>query len=78
MAHIFGSLGVVTQSAIVCISLIGVALHVRRAPKSTSLGRTVLTTFGIFWCFWVAQPIHRGDRRLRFAQSSEASTHRSQ
>ena len=51
MVHIFGSLGVFTQSAIVCISLIGVALHVRWSRKSTSLGPTLLTTFGIFFCF---------------------------
>lgn len=51
MVHIFGSLGLFTQSAIVCISLIGVALHVRWSRKSTSLGPTLLTTFGIFFCF---------------------------
>jgi hypothetical protein len=51
MVHFFGNLGVFTQSAIVCISLIGVALHVRWSRKSTSLGPTLLTTFGIFFCF---------------------------
>jgi hypothetical protein len=51
MGHIFGSLGVFTQAAIVCISLIGVALHVRWTRNSTSLGPTLLTTFGIFFCF---------------------------
>jgi hypothetical protein len=51
MLHIFGSLGVFTQAAIVCISLIGVALHVRWSRKSASLGPTLLTTLGIFFCF---------------------------
>jgi hypothetical protein len=51
MVHIFGSLGVFTQAAIVCISLIGVALHVRWSRKSASLGPTLLTTLGIFFCF---------------------------
>jgi len=51
MVDIFESLGVFTQSAIVCISLIGVALHVRWSRKATSLGPTLLTTFGIFFCF---------------------------
>ena len=51
MVHIFGSLGVFTQAAMLCISLIGVALHVRWSPKSASLGPTLLTTLGIFFCF---------------------------
>jgi uncharacterized phage infection (PIP) family protein YhgE len=51
MIHIFGTLGVFTQAAIVCISLIGVALHVRWTRKSASLGPTLLTTLGIFFCF---------------------------
>jgi hypothetical protein len=51
MVNIFGSLGVFTQAAIVCISLIGIALHVRWTRKSASLGPTLLTTLGIFFCF---------------------------
>ena len=51
MVRLFGSLGVFTQSAIVSISLIAVALHVRWTRKSASLGPTLLTTFGIFFCF---------------------------
>jgi hypothetical protein len=51
MVDIFGSFGVFTQAAIVCISLIGVALHVRWTRKSASLGPTLLTTLGIFFCF---------------------------
>jgi hypothetical protein len=51
MVHIFRSLGVFTQAAIVCISLIGVALHVRWTRRSASLGPTLLTTLGIFFCF---------------------------
>src|SRR5260370_35414613 len=51
MVRLFGSLGVFTQSAIVCLSLIAVALHVRWTRKSASLGPTLLTTFGIFFCF---------------------------
>jgi hypothetical protein len=51
MVHILGSLGVFTQAAIVCISLIGIALHVQWSRKSASLGPTLLTTLGIFFCF---------------------------
>lgn len=51
MVHIFGSLGVFTQAAIVCISLIGVALHIHWTRRSASLGPTLLTTLGIFFCF---------------------------
>jgi hypothetical protein len=51
MIHIFGSLGVFTQAAIVIISLIGIALHLRWSRMSTSLGPTLLTTLGIFFCF---------------------------
>lgn len=51
MDHLFGSLGVFTQAAIACISLIGLALHARWSRKATSLGPTLLTTFGIFFCF---------------------------
>jgi hypothetical protein len=51
MIHIFASLGVFTQAAIVSISLIGVALHVRWSRVSASLGPTLLTTLGIFFCF---------------------------
>ena len=51
MVNIFGSLGVFTQAAIVCISLIGIALHLRWTRKSASLGPTLLTTLGIFFCF---------------------------
>jgi hypothetical protein len=51
MLHIFGSLGAFTQAAIVCISLIGIALHIRWTRRSASLGPTLLTTLGIFFCF---------------------------
>ena len=51
MIDIFASLGIYTQSAIVCISLLGVLLHVHWTRKSTALGPTLLTTFGIFFCF---------------------------
>jgi hypothetical protein len=51
MIHILGSLGVFTQAAIVIISLVGVVLHVRWSRVSTSLGPTLLTTLGIFFCF---------------------------
>jgi hypothetical protein len=51
MIHIFESLGVFTQAAIASISLIGVALHVRWTRRSASLGPTLLTTLGIFFCF---------------------------
>ena len=51
MIHILRSLGVFTQAAIVIISLIGIALHVRWSRVSTSLGPTLLTTLGIFFCF---------------------------
>jgi hypothetical protein len=51
MLQIVGTLGVFTQGAIACISLIGLALHVRWGPRSASLGPTLLTTLGIFFCF---------------------------
>jgi len=51
MVYIFSSLGLFTQAAIACISLIGVALHVRWTRRSASLGPTLLTTLGIFFCF---------------------------
>jgi hypothetical protein len=51
MQHFFGSFGVFTQAAIACISLIGVALHVQWSRKSVTLGPTLLTTLGIFFCF---------------------------
>jgi molybdopterin converting factor small subunit len=51
MDHIISSLGVFTQGAIVCISLIGLILHVRWTRKATLLGPTLLTTLGIFFCF---------------------------
>ena len=51
MVYIFRSFGVFTQAAIVCISLIGVALHIRWTRRSASLGPTLLTTLGIFFCF---------------------------
>jgi hypothetical protein len=51
MIHILGSLGVFTQAAIVSISLIGIALHLRWSRVSASLGPTLLTTLGIFFCF---------------------------
>ena len=51
MVYILGDLGIFTQAAIACISLIGVALHVRWTRRSASLGPTLLTTLGIFFCF---------------------------
>ena len=51
MVYIFRSFGVFTQAAIVCISLIGVAMHIRWTRRSASLGPTLLTTLGIFFCF---------------------------
>jgi hypothetical protein len=51
MVYIFRSFGVFAQAAIVCISLIGIALHVRWTRRSASLGPTLLTTLGIFFCF---------------------------
>lgn len=51
MIHILRSLGVFTQAAILIISLIGIALHLRWSRGSASLGPTLLTTLGIFFCF---------------------------
>jgi hypothetical protein len=51
MNYIIGSLGLFTQAAIVCISVIGIALHLRWSRTSASLGPTLLTTLGIFFCF---------------------------
>lgn len=51
MYHVFESLSGSTRIAIVLISLIAVALHVRWSRTSVMLGPTLLTTFGIFFCF---------------------------
>jgi chromosome segregation ATPase len=51
MDHIWTNLNGLTQSAIVVITLIAIAFHVRWTRRNTALGPTFLTTLGIFFCF---------------------------
>ena len=51
MDHIWTNLNGLTQSAIVVISLIAIAFHIRWTRRNTALGPTFLTTLGIFFCF---------------------------
>lgn len=51
MEHIVSSLGSFTQAAIAIITIIAVFLHLRWNRSATTLGPTLLTTFGIFFCF---------------------------
>jgi DNA anti-recombination protein RmuC len=51
MDHFVSILGGFTLSSIAVISTIAILLHVRWNRAATSLGPTLLTTFGIFFCF---------------------------
>lgn len=51
MDHIWTHLNGLTQSAILIITLIAIAFHVRWTRRNTALGPTFLTTLGIFFCF---------------------------
>lgn len=51
MLKIWDSLGPLTGFAIALIALIGIALHVRWSRRASTLGPTLLTTLGIFFCF---------------------------
>jgi hypothetical protein len=51
MDHIWTNLNWLTQSAIVVITLIAIAFHIRWSRRNTALGPTFLTTLGIFFCF---------------------------
>jgi hypothetical protein len=51
MDRIWTNLNGLTQSAIIIISLIAIAFHIRWTRRNTALGPTFLTTLGIFFCF---------------------------
>jgi len=51
MGRVFGSLGPVTQFAIIFITVLALWFHLKWTRKSTALGPTLLTTVGIFFCF---------------------------
>ncbi len=51
MDRIWANLSPLTELAIVLISLAGVGFHLRWSKRSTTLGPTLLTTLGIFFCF---------------------------
>jgi DNA anti-recombination protein RmuC len=51
MDHFVASFGGFTMSAIAMISAIAIFLHIRWNRSAASLGPTLLTTFGIFFCF---------------------------
>ena len=51
MDHIFISLGVFTQVSILLILILAIGLHSRWNRKVAAAGPSLLTTFGIFFCF---------------------------
>jgi DNA anti-recombination protein RmuC len=51
MDRIWANLSPLTEFALVLISLVGIAFHVRWSRRATALGPTLLTTLGIFFCF---------------------------
>jgi hypothetical protein len=51
MHRIWANLSPLTELAIVLITLAGVGFHLRWSKRSTTLGPTLLTTLGIFFCF---------------------------
>ncbi|MBS0398126.1 MAG: hypothetical protein JSR95_05540 [Proteobacteria bacterium] len=51
MLKIWDSLGPLTGFAIALIALIGITLHIRWSRRASTLGPTLLTTLGIFFCF---------------------------
>jgi len=51
MDNLFGDLGPLTDAALIAISIIGLSLHAKWSRRATSLGPTLLTTLGIFFCF---------------------------
>jgi len=51
MGTIFQNLGAMTQVGIIFILLVALIFHIRWSRLATSLGPTVLTTLGIFFCF---------------------------
>src|ERR1700754_5265771 len=51
MERIWANLNELTQFAIILITLIAVAFHVRWTRRNTAMGPTFLTTLGIFFCF---------------------------
>jgi DNA anti-recombination protein RmuC len=51
MDRIWANLSPLTELAIVLITLAGVGFHLRWSKRSATLGPTLLTTLGIFFCF---------------------------
>jgi polyhydroxyalkanoate synthesis regulator phasin len=51
MNRIWANLSPLTELAVVLITLAGVGFHLRWSKRSTTLGPTLLTTLGIFFCF---------------------------
>lgn len=51
MDQLLAALNDLTKFAILCISLIGLFFHIRWSRRATTLGPTLLTTLGIFFCF---------------------------
>jgi len=51
MDRIWANLSPLTELAIALITLAGVGFHLRWSKRSTTLGPTLLTTLGIFFCF---------------------------
>jgi hypothetical protein len=51
MARIWTNLNGLTQSALILITAIALAFHLRWTRRNTALGPTFLTTLGIFFCF---------------------------
>ena len=51
MDRIWANLSPLTELAIVLITLAGVGFHLRWSKRSITLGPTLLTTLGIFFCF---------------------------
>ena len=51
MERIWDGLNSFTQFSTVLISLVGLLFHIRWSRRATSLGPTILTTLGIFFCF---------------------------
>jgi DNA anti-recombination protein RmuC len=51
MERIWANLSPLTEFAIVLISLAGLGFHLRWSKRSATLGPTLLTTLGIFFCF---------------------------
>ncbi len=51
MERIWANLSPLTEFAILLISVVGIAFHLRWSRRAALLGPTLLTTLGIFFCF---------------------------